>query len=276
MIKSLLLNLFFFLSFLGLSQTKIRLKSPSKMQEDYQTVNISDTVFVKTWHSEDMGSWYGHSYALKTSIPDGQYEIYVNDTLRLSAFIKNLQKDSIWTKFYPNRNILSITPYHNDMIHGKCIEFYENGAKQKEINFSFGCPINEETTYYENGRIQDIGYYENCIFIKQIRYDKMGNMEFIFDPLTGKRRWLNYSSHECDSMRKADSLVLVNGLKGDPQSYSSTYGKYLKTSLLKANGVFKNGYLYNGIYFIYDCEGVLTRKCIFKNGKYFADGQIKD
>ncbi|CAG0995547.1 hypothetical protein FLAV_02562 [Flavobacteriales bacterium] len=85
-----------------------------------------------------------------------------------------------------------------------------------------------------------------------------------------------YNRHECDSMKKEDSLVLMNGYKGNPPSYSKLYGYYFKKNLLKADGEFKNGYLHNGIYYIYNCAGVLTRKCIFKNGKYFADGQIED
>lgn len=156
MIKSLFTILLFLLSLFGFSQTKIRLKSPTKMQEDYQTENISDTIFIKIWHMEDMGSWYGHSYELKNSIPDGQYEIYVDDILRLSAFIKNSHKDSIWTKFFPNGNILSSTSYHNDMVHGKLIEYYKNGVKQKEMTFSFDCPINEEINYFESGKIKSI------------------------------------------------------------------------------------------------------------------------
>ena len=105
---------------------------------------------------------------------------------------------------------------------------------------------------------------------------KVNKMSFIL-PITeeSEKDTTYYDQQECDSMMKADSLVLINGFKGNPPSYSRAYGK-LKTGLLKADGQYKNGYLYNGKYFIYNCEGVLIRICIFKEGKYFADGHIED
>lgn len=93
------------------SQTMIKLRASQHNRGEYQFINPSDTSFVEVGHKEDMGVWYGMYYKVKTNIPDGEYNIYVNDTLELKAFIKKLQRDSTWTYFFSNGAVKRITVY---------------------------------------------------------------------------------------------------------------------------------------------------------------------
>jgi hypothetical protein len=88
--------------------------------------------------------------------------------------------------------------------------------------------------------------------------------------------YFNYNNQECDTMKINDSLVKINGYKlpSNKQGYR-LFIRYKKQFLLKADGYFKEGILFNGKYFLYDCDGILTRIYIFRNGKYIGDGQIE-
>lgn len=101
------------------AQTIIKLKSPAHNQEEYQFTNPSDTTFIEVGHKEDMGTWYGRYYRLKTNIPDGEYNLYVDDTLQLKAFIKNFQRSGPWTYFYNNGQIKKTDTYSNGKLESK-------------------------------------------------------------------------------------------------------------------------------------------------------------
>ena len=184
--RIIIIILLCFLGQFGFSQTKIQLTSPFNHQDDYHFVNISDSAFVKITHMEDMDVWYGQSFSLKANVPDGQYEIYLDDTLKLRAFIKDLNKDSIWTTFYSNGQIQSLTPYIFGKRTGEVTEFYKSGSVQRQGMYSNDCPINEVIAFYESGMIEAKFYYDNCEYVKQEVYDENGKIKFIYDPKTGK------------------------------------------------------------------------------------------
>lgn len=133
-----------------------------------------------------MGVWYGHYYELKMQIPDHEYHIYVDDTLRLTACITNFQKDSIWTTYFPTGEIQSVISYKTGKRNGESLEFYKSGSLLRKGTYVNDCPINGiVTTYYESGGIQAKFYYDHCTYIRQEVYDEHGKIEFIYDPKTG-------------------------------------------------------------------------------------------
>lgn len=80
---------------------------------------------------------------------------------------------------------------------------------------------------------------------------------------------------ECDSMIRIDSLVQITGFE-HPRKIGEHMNYYDKHKRLKARGYFLNNKLMNGKYYIYNCEGVLSRTLIFKNGDYFCDGEVEN
>ncbi|MCC7301140.1 MAG: hypothetical protein IT233_00715 [Bacteroidia bacterium] len=120
-----------------------------KTQEDYSCINPSDTSFVVVGHSEDMGKWYGHYYKLKTNVPDGEYDFYVNGKLELKAFIKNSQYDGVWSYYFHQGNLKEVKPYVNGKLDGENISFYARGS------------ISRKTKYVDDNGVSTVEYYES-------------------------------------------------------------------------------------------------------------------
>jgi hypothetical protein len=60
---------------LAYSQTLIKIIPPKYYKDDYLLVNIPDTAFIETGHSDDMGKPYWNYYRLKLNVPSGEYLI---------------------------------------------------------------------------------------------------------------------------------------------------------------------------------------------------------
>lgn len=124
------MKIFLFLYFLFIyssvfSQTKIYLKTPKNHNTnnayDYQYTNISDTIFVKVSHSEDMGHPYGRRYELRNDLASGIYEIYVNEIIQSSVNINTVKKEIQKTIFSSKGVIKEILYFHNDYYYKKDI-----------------------------------------------------------------------------------------------------------------------------------------------------------
>lgn len=147
--------------FSSAAQIKIELKTPVEKRRDYIFIKPSDTVYVKVGHSEDMGAWGSIRYYLKQNIPDGAYDIYLDDSLATSGFIKNFQKAGQWHEYYPDGTLKSITGFRKGKLHGK-IQFYNRNGSIKTIdNYKAGKQIWREV-YDNNGKLQSkTHYYEH-------------------------------------------------------------------------------------------------------------------
>lgn len=191
------------------TQTKIYLISPKKNNEDYQVVNLKDTALIAFDHQGDMGVWYGHFYHLKKEIPNGEYDIFIDNKIRLKAFMKNKMKDSVWIEYFENGNIQAISSYKNDLENGEYkryydsgklssigsyvnglsegefVEYYESGklgSKRKYVN---GKPMDTSFVYYESGKIRSLSYFKNGVHYREEIFDENGKLETIYDPING-------------------------------------------------------------------------------------------
>jgi antitoxin component YwqK of YwqJK toxin-antitoxin module len=157
------------------SQTIIKIIPPKSIRDDYKLENISDTAFIEAGHSEDMGQPYGHYYRLKSNVPDGEYLIYLYDLPDLRAFIKNSQKDSVWTTYNSSGTQRSVTPYQNGLINGDMIMFYNSGSVLSICRYDDNQITGPAITFYESRKIKYITFYENGEYIKQEVYEENGN-----------------------------------------------------------------------------------------------------
>ena len=107
------------------SQTKIYLTIPENHNTnnayDYQYNNISDTIFIKVSHSDDMGHPYGRRYELRKDLASGIYEIYVNEIIHSSININSMKKEVQKTIFSSKGVIKEILYFHNDYYYKKDI-----------------------------------------------------------------------------------------------------------------------------------------------------------
>lgn len=174
-----------FLAQLGFSQTKIKLISPQSKFDNYHLENTSDTTFVEITHQEDMGARYGQSYKLKLNVPDGEYEIYVDNNIELRAFIKNHKKNGKWKTYYNDGKLQSIRKYKGGVCNGKIINYHKNGKISAKGKCVDGKVINILTSYYESGKIQAKNYYINGEHVKQEVFYENGKLKLTCDPRTG-------------------------------------------------------------------------------------------
>jgi len=177
--KRLLVILFYFIVGHVSSQTIIKIIPPENSMSDYRLEKLQDTVFIEIGHSDDMGKTYGYYYRLKSNVPDGEYLVYFHDLLNLSAFIKNSQKDSIWTKYNSSGTPISIITYKNGLIHGEMITFYNSGSVHTICNYVNNQISGPAMTFYESGKIKYITYYYNSEQLNQEIYDEDG--KYLYD-----------------------------------------------------------------------------------------------
>lgn len=92
----------------------------------YEVVDDEDRDKIDVGHNEDMGVVYAQYYSLRPDIEDGEYVIYVNDTLRSRCFIKNRQRVGSWVTYSDSGRKASETPYRDGFKHG-VDTWYDNG-----------------------------------------------------------------------------------------------------------------------------------------------------
>jgi antitoxin component YwqK of YwqJK toxin-antitoxin module len=174
-----------FLAQLGFCQTKIKLTSPQSKYDNYHLENISDTIYIEITHQEDMGARYGQTYRLKSNVPDGKYEIYVDNNLELRALIKDHKKNGVWKTFYSDGKLQSIRKYKDGVCNGKILNYHKNGKVSSRGKCINGKMKNMLTSYYESGKIQAKNYYVNGEHVKQEVYYENGKLKLTCDPRTG-------------------------------------------------------------------------------------------
>lgn len=196
MTKLRLLILYVFLTCISIAQTKIHLKAPKYINEwesyrgDYEFVNILDTAYLKVGHQEDMGTQYGHYYELKPNVPNGEYLIFVDDTMRLRAFMKNCNRDSTWTEYYGNGKPANISQYKFGKLNGEKIYYYENGFIRSKEKYLNDVPVGIITYFYESGKIERKRYFDNGAMVKEEVFDEKGKIINV------------YSSQEIKTIKK--------------------------------------------------------------------------
>lgn len=125
---------------------------------------------------EDMGVWYHSTYELLPTAPNGQYEVYVGDTLEVISFMKDGKKDSVWS-FYWQGFLEHTYTYRQGKLNGTQTHYYPSGRIKLTGRFVDDKAAEAYMTgFYETGEIERKNYYENGNFIKMERYDKEGRL----------------------------------------------------------------------------------------------------
>lgn len=170
-----------FLNFKTFGQTKIYLIT-TKPWGDYEYLNKSDTSFIYTSYSEDMGVHYSAYYNFNDEhmliINDGEYEVYINGKLDLIAFFKNNLRDSIWTEYSiieDTSRFIRTTQYKNGKKEGDCKLIYTNGKYSGEYSichYKNDLMVGQFIEYYANGNLKTIGtFYGEIIPIRTYFYE---------------------------------------------------------------------------------------------------------
>lgn len=158
------------LSYTGLTQTLIRLSYTDK-SSGYRLNNSKDAAFVRTGYNEDMGRRYGNYYQFKDSLPDGHYQVYVNDTIREDLFIKNHRPYDVRTRYFKGlKASQEIFLNEEESLH---LGFYPNG-KTEQIAKTKGKAPYIRISYYETGTVRMCEYFMKGIHSRIERFDEKG------------------------------------------------------------------------------------------------------
>ncbi len=123
----------------------------------YHLINYKDTSLINFSVHGDFGIVMSNYYHLRDSLPDGEYKIYVNDTLKKLCYFKEQKKDSNWTNFLPQGQY-EIYPYENGKLDGYYKKYYSNRVVETIVKYSDNKYF-IRTHFYENGQIRMREYF---------------------------------------------------------------------------------------------------------------------
>lgn len=144
--------LFCFLSLNCFSQIKIELTKTKDNRKDYIFNKPSDSIYLKVGHHEDMGAWYGFYFEFKKSVPDGEYEVYVNDKIKSKGLIKSSCKQGFWREYNDSGELVVVNKFKNGNLNGKTIHYHKNKKTKRIAKYKNGKAIWYEN-YNEDGKL---------------------------------------------------------------------------------------------------------------------------
>lgn len=232
----------------------------------------NDTINRKDANNKKQGVWYLFDGAKKQVVEKGTY--------------LNNQKNGIWTTYFFNGNKKHEINFEQGSPIGDAKFYYSDGQIWEEGywnidhwegNYKFyhkggqlaydwnynerGRRTGSQKYYHENGKIKYVGNWDNGKTIGTLKvFNENGVLmaERVYDEGT-------FAHNVTHDVKTAE--------KKDPESSRTTLFKgtgnhtvYRIDKKVEATGFFVQGKLFNGTYFVYDEDGELIRKEVFKNG----------
>ena len=142
---------------------------------DYQMETLTDTTYLEFKRSGDFGRVYAVYFVLKDSLPDGKYEVYVDDELRQEAYYKNKRKENIWIEHKENGERREVS-YKDGEIFGKIMEYNSSNNLLRMTKFKDN-KIQFRESHYESGKTKMKEYYRDKRCYKIKKYDSLGKLE---------------------------------------------------------------------------------------------------
>lgn len=151
-----------------------KVKSKNKSLDfEYELLYPRDSIYIDFKYSGDFGIENSTYFVLKDNLPDGEYEIYVEDKLRKISFFKNGLKNNQWIEYLEN-NEKQITEYSNGKIKTVFEYFPDGSLKSKSCFNSKG--IKMRTIYYNSGGIKMKEYFQDNEQYKIKKFDRDGKI----------------------------------------------------------------------------------------------------
>ena len=201
----------------------------------------------------------------KNNRPSGSYERFDTDgrLKEKGTFNKNRHKTKT-TSYWENGNISREFDYNeNGKLHGKAKAFFETGELELEITYANGVVIDTVKRYYSDGGLRELAVFDST----GVEIESFIKPQVIRDS-TGK---------EIYRIIEPPAVVKQVSRKPPPKTPEPCPQKgqvWDEYEQFLYEGEFKNCSLWNGKYYIYDKDGLLLKVEIYKNGKYFSDGQL--
>lgn len=243
-------------------------------------------------------------YAAGAKVEEGEYndgrKVGVWKTYYPSGKIKNEityeagRPKGPYTTYYENGQVEEQGNWSLTKNYGTFKRYYENGQVSQEFEFDqTGKRNGTQKYYYENGQLMIVGtwnggkeagtvteYYETGE-VKSVRVFNDGQMDdskSVFkEPKTPAQANIEPEPVK-DESNKVKTAVVVSPSDAAPNighfDGNGYHTLYNKDRQISQKGIFKNGRLWDGKYYKYDKNGILTNIEIYQNGVYIGEGVI--
>lgn len=266
-----------------------------------QDFNKTDAAGKKTGMWKIYGTdkaWAGKGYPAEAVAEEGEFQ--------------DGKKVGIWKQYYPSGKIKSEVEFKNGRPSGTFKNFYENGQVEEEGTWKNNAYTGNFKRYHENGQVAQektfnaAGKTEGTVKY----YYPNGKPELVFDSSNGQengkltryypngdvKEEMNFAAGKADESSRVEKKMVnppVDLAKFDKPQKTATTAENLTTNdpkkeikdgyqklydeqkRLVQDGEFKGGKLHNGKWYRYDKNGIILKVEVYKNGKYFADGQLE-
>lgn len=144
--------------------------------------------------------------------------------------------------------------------HGESVKYHPNGKPALIYNMSNGVKSGKATYYYPNGDVmREVTYGPDGKATSTVEKERVNPEEKVDVNPDGKKA-------------VAPTGADLKGKTFKPNDFNKLYDK--KTGEIWQDGLFKNGKLWDGKIYIYDEDGLIKKVEVYKNGKYYSDGQM--
>ena len=229
------------------------------VEEGYFVNDRKEGLWIK-YHKDGITPKLKANY--KNNVPLGQYEkIYPNGNVReIGTFLNGKYIDSL-IRYNPDGSISFEAFYNIDGFEeGKVIYYSESGKKELEYLAMSGRPFGDLIRYDAYEEIIDISCYR---FGQYIAKKTANNVHSAHKKET--RRLRKNKAPRINQMNKKSNMSF------NPNGYNTVYNKLGE---IWQDGQFKDGRLYDGKVYEYDQEGILFIVKVYREGNYYADGQL--
>lgn len=243
-------------------------------------------------------AWAGKGFAADAVAEEGEFQ--------------DGKKVGIWKQYYPSGKIKSEVEYKNGRPSGTFKNYYENGQVEEEGTWKNNAYTGGFKRYHENGQLAQektfnaAGKTEGTVKY----YYPNGKPELVFESSNGQengkltryypngdvKEEMNFAGGKVDEASRVEKKMVnppvdlskyekpTKEAKTDASLTTNIKEKEIKDGYQKLydeqkrlvqDGEFKDGKLFNGKWYKYDKNGIILKVEVYKNGKYFADGQLE-
>lgn len=193
--------------------------------------------------------------------------------------------------------------YINDRKEGVWIKYHSNGNQKLKGEFVNGRPKGPYEKYWQNGNLKEKGCFDQtknnnyCENDTTYRYDSLGvliekftanytsletkviektlctwksEIEVVYESDSTKSNITQVSNYQPKEIIYQSSMNM-KGVPFNPDGYNKVY---TEVNELYLEGIFKNGLFWDGKHYVYDQDGILLKVEVYKDGKYFSEGQL--
>jgi len=89
------------------------------------------------------------------------YQYGAKDILAAQGLYDDREKDSVWTYFNQQGEVIGREPYQNGLLHGEAIKYFANGKVAERVTYKEGVKQGLWLQFYDSGKKMAEGQYEN-------------------------------------------------------------------------------------------------------------------